>query len=395
MAKKKTRKKPVKKGFDYYTEIYGIILILIGIIGFGQYGFVGGMIRAFAIFLAGSYNFIPLVLIMVLGGYMVIKRTYPDFFTIKLVGLYMLIIAVLVLAHINFITVNNVDSAVVMTETIDNFMVASQNPHATVGGGIFGALFGLLLVKGFDVQGAEIVTYVLGLFGLLLFFNLSLMEMFRNVRERYDNYMNSDERRQAKIEKAEKAYEKDKKVIISSIDEVKSDKPSAKAEKTQVAPLKARTTASGYVLPSLNLLKEVTKNGTDDNMAEIDKTIELLEQTLEDFGVSGEVVEAHIGPTVTQYEMELKAGTKVNKVLGIQKELALALAAKDVRIQAPIPGKKTIGIELPNKKTTMVGLREVLEAVPEKDADSRLLVGLGKNIMGHPMFAEINNTPHL
>ena len=93
--------------------------------------------------------------------------------------------------------------------------------------------------------------------------------------------------------------------------------------------------------------------------------------------------------------MEVKAGTKVSKILGINREIALATAAKDVRIQAPIPGKRTIGIEIPNKTISMVTVREILETIPKSMDDSKLLVTLGKNIMGKPIYCEINKTPHL
>ena len=89
----------------------------------------------------------------------------------------------------------------------------------------------------------------------------------------------------------------------------------------------------------------------------------ILNQVLTDFGIEGHIVDANIGPTVTQYELDVKAGTKVSKILGIHRELALALAVKDVKIEAPIPGKRTIGIEVPNKVTTMVTVREILEKV--------------------------------
>ena len=116
---------------------------------------------------------------------------------------------------------------------------------------------------------------------------------------------------------------------------------------------------------------------------------------LGDFGIIGKVVAAHVGPSVTQYELEIKHGTKVSKVTGVNKELALALAAKDVRIQAPIPGKSTIGIELPNKKNSMVSVREILERMPSSLDNSKLAVTLGKDIMGNPQYCEINKTPHL
>ena len=93
--------------------------------------------------------------------------------------------------------------------------------------------------------------------------------------------------------------------------------------------------------------------------------------------------------------MEVKAGTKVSKILSINREIALALGAKDVRIQAPIPGKKTIGVEIPNKTISMVTVREIMEKIPKEKEKSKLLVTLGKSIMGSPVFCEINKTPHL
>ena len=127
----------------------------------------------------------------------------------------------------------------------------------------------------------------------------------------------------------------------------------------------------------------------------LSSNITTLEKVLADFEIPGKIKECHIGPSVTQYELELKAGTKVNKLLSIQKEIALNLAAKDVRIQAPIPGKSTIGIELPNKVNSAVSFREVLSKLPEPSDKSLLAVGLGKDIMGTVKWAEINATPHL
>lgn len=93
--------------------------------------------------------------------------------------------------------------------------------------------------------------------------------------------------------------------------------------------------------------------------------------------------------------MEIKAGTKVSKILSLNREIALSLAAKDVRIQAPIPGKRTVGIEIPNKSISMVTVREIIDAIPKSMDESKLMVTLGKNIMGKPIYCEINKTPHL
>ena len=154
-------------------------------------------------------------------------------------------------------------------------------------------------------------------------------------------------------------------------------------------------TNSNYKLPDISLLDNVKKVNNKDNEIAIKANIPVLEQVLKDFGIDAKVVDSHVGPAVTQYELELKAGTKVSKILSLNREIALALAAKDVRIQAPIPGKKTIGIELPNKTISMVSVREILTRVPASKNDSKLLAVLGKDIMGAPQWMEINKTPHL
>ena len=152
---------------------------------------------------------------------------------------------------------------------------------------------------------------------------------------------------------------------------------------------------NNYKLPPISLLKTTKTTSDKENVANVKNNIAILEKVLTDFDITGHIVECHIGPTVTQYELELKAGTKVSKLLSIQREIELALAAKDIRIQAPIPGKNTIGIELPNKVNASVSFKEVLSHLPEVNGKTLLAVGLGKDIMGTVKWAEINATPHL
>ncbi len=120
---------------------------------------------------------------------------------------------------------------------------------------------------------------------------------------------------------------------------------------------------------------------------------ENLERVLNDFQIKGQVVEIHIGPAVTQYEVKVPSGTKVSRISGINKEIALALAAKDVRIQAPIPGKSTIGIEIPNPSISMVKFKEVLSY--SGNDKGNILVALGKDIMGKPQLSDLSKMPHL
>ena len=116
---------------------------------------------------------------------------------------------------------------------------------------------------------------------------------------------------------------------------------------------------------------------------------------LSDFQIVGKVVEIHEGPAVTQFEVEIKAGTKVSRITSIDKEIALALAAKDVRIQAPIPGKSTVGVEIPNRNIAPVPIREVLQNPPKDMINSKIMVALGKDIMGKTCCADISKMPHL
>ena len=191
----------------------------------------------------------------------------------------------------------------------------------------------------------------------------------------------------------------DRKVTISNINEL--TKINTK-EEVREEPIKEEVVNKpviihngNYTLPPISILNRVKKNKSKSEAGVVEKNFETLEIVLKDFGVIGKVVEVHIGPTVTQYELELQTGTKLNKVLSIHKEIALVLAAKDIRIEAPIPGKSTVGIEIPNRETTPVSFREVMEKVPASKSSSKLLCPLGKNIMGNVVWCEIDKTPHL
>ena len=184
-------------------------------------------------------------------------------------------------------------------------------------------------------------------------------------------------------------------VVISSIDELKNNEKEVPKEEVSIVKPVESGDNKNYKYPPITLLNKPAKGNNKDNQDAIKHNVPILIQVLKDFGIEGKVVAAHVGPAVTQYELEIKAGTKVNKILSLNREIALALAAKDVRIQAPIPGKNTIGIELPNKSISMVNVREVLTSVPASLSNSKLLSVLGRDIMGEPRWMEINKTPHL
>lgn len=149
-----------------------------------------------------------------------------------------------------------------------------------------------------------------------------------------------------------------------------------------------------YVLPSMDLLafpKGVKKR---ENESKLKENADKLERTFQSFGVKANVTKVHHGPAVTKYEVYPEAGVKVSRIVNLSDDLALALAAKDIRIEAPIPGKSAVGIEVPNTNITTVLLREVLETKNPK-LQNPLAVSLGKDIAGESVFAELNKMPHL
>ncbi|RIM96391.1 DNA translocase FtsK [Staphylococcus xylosus] len=147
-----------------------------------------------------------------------------------------------------------------------------------------------------------------------------------------------------------------------------------------------------YSLPPLTLLKQPAKQKAT-SKAEVQKKGQLLETTLKNFGVDARVTQIKIGPAVTQYEIQPAQGVKVSKIVNLHNDIALALAAKDIRIEAPIPGRSAVGIEVPNDKISLVSLKEVLdEKFPAKN---KLEVGLGRDISGEPITVELNKMPHM
>ncbi|MGN7470168.1 DNA translocase FtsK [Brevibacillus sp. SAFN-007a] len=149
-----------------------------------------------------------------------------------------------------------------------------------------------------------------------------------------------------------------------------------------------------YELPSLQMLARPRSIGTAKDVDHTSNALKLV-QTLKSFGVSATVSEVHRGPAVTRYEVQPATGVKVSRIVSLTDDLALALAAKDIRMEAPIPGKSAIGIEVPNSEVAVVSLREVLESSPYQDAAGKLTVALGRDISGQPIVADLTKMPHL
>lgn len=409
MAKKKKTKDSEPKGFQYSVELTGLVLVLIGIIGFG-FGLVGSFIKKFAMFLVGEWWPIVLIFIIYIGILMMFKRKLPNFFTSKLLGFYIIVIVLLTASHYTYMTVNKGNA--IIKATLDMYekriatisssaglMATGQTDYA-IGGGILGGMVSMCFSSLFGVTGTIIVLVVMCIFGIILFFDVNMADIFDKIKNFFVNLKNSrnDEEESDELEDYTINNDKEDKVIITSVEELKNhtEEPSIResGSDADIIP-KENVSNDSYKLPSLDLLDnpEAPKKVNSNTFVAEKKNI--LERVLADFGISGKVVEIHVGPAVTQYEVQIPNGTKVSRIVNINKEIALALAAKDVRIQAPIPGKSTIGVEIPNPVISSVRIKEVVGNVPKSQEGAKILASLGKDIMGRVQTADIAKMPHL
>ena len=405
MAKKKQKKE--KEKFEYSEEILGVLIVLICVIGILGYGRAGNFFRSFAVFLTGICYAPFLIILLILGLYLIVKRKMPNLLTTKFIGSYMISLTLLVYCHREYIKLNS--GSKIITETFTNVMSSFRSPQviSNTGGGMIGAIFGYTFDWAFS-DGIYIVLITIALLGLILVFNTSLIDLVKKIKVPKFKKVKKDIKESNEEEEVKDEEVEDKRIIISSMEElshikdndinVDKDIPIKDAmdeEKSAFKKDEEVTSNPNYKLPPISLLKSAKNVNNKENENNAKECISKVEEVVKVFEISGKIVQVNIGPTVTQYEMELKAGTKVNKLLSIQREIALALAAKDVRIQAPIPGKSTIGIELPNKVNAAVSFKEVFSSMPSVNEKNLLAVGLGKDIMGKVRWVEINDTPHM
>ena len=426
MAKRKKKKSKKTSSIEIGIELYAILIIFITIIGLGKLGPVGKIITSFSLFLTGSAYMLFLILMLVLGIYIFIKKEWPDFFTTKMLGLYLFIIGLLTFMHWDFISQNNGNASLIFRETLDCLVKGFNSIMATgtvsdmvsVGGGIIGGVFALIFSKLFSLLGMKIATILFIVVGLCMFTGFSISEFLsekvtlakshkkENKQEESDSSdqpMHKDifANKKVKISNGNEIEEEPEKPKIKSIDELK--KVNAQPPEEQVVnqiqePEKEKVDVTNpqYKLPPLDLLNKPKNNNNSMDNAAIEANIVKLEEVLKSFNVIAKVVEVHIGPTVAQYELEIASGTRVNKITTLSREIALALSKKDVRIEAPIPGKSTVGVEFANDKPTSVSFYEIMNSkVMQQNQDKKLMVPLGKSIMGDIGVCEINKMPHM
>ena len=410
MAKKK-RKRAKKQNNEIMIELYAVVLVIAAILGIGKLGIVGRLIASFGLFLTGSIYIVFLFSLFIIGIYAFIKREWPDFLSTKMFGIYLFVIGLLSLMHWEFISQNNGNANLIFRETMNqlvkgfNSIVSSGTitDSISVGGGFIGGIFALAFEELFSYTGMQIVTITLIIIGICLFTGFSFIDAIRNkvieLREREDDEEEEDEDDEEEPKKKVKISngneEETEKQIIKNIEELKKV-PTTPQEEVKEESTSSNIINPSYQLPSLDILNKPKKKNTATDNSAIEANIEKLENVLKSFGVTAKVVEVHIGPTVAQYELEIASGTRVNKITTLSREIALALSKKDVRIEAPIPGKSTVGVEFANDAPSTVSFYEIMASkVMLQNQDKKLMVPLGKSIMGDIGVCEINKMPHM
>lgn len=277
-------------------------------------------------------------------------------------------------------------------------------------GGSLGELIGNIFMSGFDIYFSSLLFFGIIVIGSILVFD-PYMNLYKkakeNIHERIDEYKSetdADTKLQESVDKAlekdkfskNEIIEKDKRKDIHkesktfSIPSITKKKKKKNEDDLSMADVQG-VFASDYQVPPLSLLgKSSGKALTGD----IKANANLIQRVLLDFGIAVEMDEISVGPTVTRYAIKPAQGVRLSRIAGLQNELALSLAAKSIRIEAPIPGRSLVGIEVPNKTASSIGLGSILGEDEYKKSDKPLLVSLGKGVSGKSYFSNLAKMPH-
>lgn len=270
-----------------------------------------------------------------------------------------------------------------------------QAVEAGRGGGYLGyiSLFPLSQVFGF--WGAIVLLCALTVAGILVMFQTSLDVLVGHLRRVWEFVLSLRVGRNASLQPATQATAaltpEPKMAVLTKVFKSRVVEPKVKPVQPPLLEIKSAPRAPRVQLP-IDLLEERTGKPTS---GDIEANQEKIQRTLENFGIQVEMGGVNVGPTVTQYTLKPAEGVKLASITALANDLALALAAHPIRIEAPIPGQSLVGIEVPNQAVAAVGLREVLQSEAFKKRSSNLAAGLGKDVAGKPWVADIERMPHL
>jgi len=369
-------------------DIWAVIYITIGILTCLS---LGGGIGTFGEWWSASFrglfglgiNFIPLIFFVV-GGVMLGSKTIKFNFT-RVFGILLLVAVLLGLVHLSA-------SKVEMLSGAAEF------------GGLIGFVASVFFRAAFADLGAKIILIALLLISFLLTFGISFRDIFsfvsdiifgkkvKNPAENGNLKVRDFQKEASKslLKKEEKAGEKED----SKVAEFRINRPGAVKLVAEFKPEKSKISDAEWTPPSLDLLDDAPKSASVDEVL-LRRQAEVIRQKLSQFGIEVEMFDVNVGPTVMQYTLKPAEGVKLSKIVGLKHDIALALAAKSLRIEAPIPGKSLVGIEIPNDKRTLVRLKELLLSDQFAKIKSNLRIVLGRDVSGNARIADLAEMPHL
>ncbi|WP_044893713.1 DNA translocase FtsK [Bacillus alveayuensis] len=446
MAKRKRRQKKNKEQWKaaFRLELTGLAMLAVSVIAMAHLGLVGKTFVFFMRFLMGEWYILALISLFILSLYLIWKRAWPSFGHRTLIGIYIVVIAMLLLSHQTLFELlsrqGNFNDPSIVRTTWELFWmeVRGESSFTDLGGGMIGAILFATSYYLFDALGTKWISFLLVIVGIALItgktlhetigkvigFLLSFMQKQWNefVTDIKQMFTNQNKQKSKKVNRtsedessSEQEVAQDETTITLEEEElhtppiisdfstnVGENLETASVEKEDKDHEESSTPMTfsemenvDYQLPPLDLLYLPKPTNQSKDHENIYANARKLEKTFQSFGVKAKVTQVHLGPAVTKYEVYPDVGVKVSKIVSLSDDLALALAAKDIRIEAPIPGKSAIGIEVPNEEIAMVSLREVLEGKENNKPDAKLLIGLGRDISGQAVLAELNKMPHL
>ena len=425
--KRKSKQEQVSE--ELKLRIICLFFIFLVIIAAMQLGVIGDHLNYVFMYVFGNLNGIIYLTCILLLGYIVVKADFPKFNGPKAVGLYLLFIGLTL-----FISATPSLTGIKVIQSYFNQVPLNR-------GGLLGAVLYGFLSALFDYMGAIIAAVFIVVTGIILLGSKFYFEHKKEIQKRAKNNFNKTKdslkqhsnyfgnffkKKQNKTTFFDDAIFEDDETPTTIFEEIAKEDvtlpqaftfndehqeieivdkeppiPSVDEELVQndqsqiEEPVIEHNTNKNYHLPPLSLLHNMVNKKQGENKNHAVESAERLTAVLNEFGVHASINNISIGPSITKYELKLETGTRVNKIMSLQDDIKLALAAKDIRIEAPIPGKPAVGVEIPNLVSSMVSFKEVFKNIPDKYKDNKLVVPLGKDVNGQVIYAELNKMPHL
>lgn len=431
--RKTTRGKKKQKDNTLKYVIQMIVLFLI-VLGIFQLGFIGLMIDSFFHFLFGFSKYFTYILIAIISLLITVNGKLK--FTRRVNGLLVFQVALLFIMQL-VLYFKDPSFNTFKTTLSETYSSLERNAFYFNGGGYIGYYAFNVISKLISVFGYSLLTILVLLSSVILIMKKrhrditkSAFDMAQSKTKSKMTNLEQKREEKAKAKQLEKEKrQKEQPKDVSHLEEVEPVQEISKIDKQQTneeipifesqEKLASKRTQQpkqpvqqdhdnhesemnestidetenlNYKLPPITILNDPPKSQSVSKKTVQEKG-KLLEATLRNFNVDAKVTQIRIGPAVTQYEVQPAQGVKVNKIVNLSNDIALNLAAKDIRIEAPIPGKSAVGIEVPNEHISMVTLKEVLNEA--KPTSNKLEVALGRDISGEPITAELNKLPHI